>query len=128
MLDKKPLIDEETHLMMIQIGIIVYAIRNTYPMTKTLLSKLSHISNYLINRIEHGQSNFNMLKFGRIIKTFGFGYSDFYSLQGSKIESEKVLRKFQETCFINQEKIDFLLRYWSDNPPMEEKDPILKLF
>ena len=126
-MNKKIEIDEEMYLVQIKDGIIAYAIRKMFPMTKTQLSKLSGVSTYLIFMIEHGRSNYNVPKFIRMLKALDYLASEFYHIQESKFESERFLRKFQKRCSIDQDKVDFLIRYWSENPP-EERDPIRKLF
>jgi len=126
-MNKKIKFDEKMCLVLIQIGILAYAIRRMFPMTKTQLSKLSGVSTYLIFMIEHGRSNFILSKHERLLKALDYLLSEFYHIQESKFESERFLRKFQKRCSIDQEKVDFLIRYWSENPP-KEKDPILKLF
>lgn len=126
-MNKKLEFEEKLRLVLIQVGILAYAIRRMFPMTKTQLRKLSGVSTYLIFMIEHGQSNIDICKFERMLKALDYLLSEFFYIQESKFESERFLRKFQKRCSIDKDKVNFLLRYWSENPP-KEKDPIYKLF
>lgn len=118
----------EDKLVKIRFGIVVFILRMFLHITQDALGKKCKLTRGTICLIEHGFSSVIGRNEIKVIRGLGISRSEFFRYADFDHQMKKLLEKFQLTFSINPSKIEFLYRYWSDNPPMDELNPVKLLF
>jgi transcriptional regulator with XRE-family HTH domain len=115
-------------LFNIKIGIFFYSHRRILDLRQEELEKLIPLSRSCISLIEHGQRSASGNNISILLEFFGFTMGQGFNIIDDPKAIKEHLEKFRIICNENQENVDFLFSYWSEKPPLDEKDPILILF
>lgn len=119
---------EDDGLRNIKFGIFVYIPRRKLDLKQREVIPKFKITRSTISLIEHGQKRMIGNNQARLLEFFGYTLGTAYSIIENKEKMYEFLLNFQNKCGIKPEKIEYLFQYWSETPPLEDKNPILKLF
>ena len=119
---------EDDCLRNIKFGIFIYILRREFHLKQEEVKPKFKITRSTISLIEHGQNSMIGNNQGRLLEFFGYTLGAAFSIIEDKEKMVEFLLIFQKKCDIKPEKIEYLYWYWSETPPIENKNPILKLF
>jgi len=120
--------NEDDWLRNVKYGIFVYILRKNAKLLQKDVKPKFKIDRSTVSVIEHGQHRMIGNNQAKLLEFFGKTMGSGFTIIEDKVKMYEFLLAFQEKCSIKPEKIEFLYQYWSDDPPIEEKNPILKLF
>jgi len=119
---------DQDSLIDIQSGIFIYIHRRIRFLKQEDLEEKTKVTRSCISLMEHGHRDSRISYFKRILSFFGFSIGSGFTIIEDKNLMKEHLENFRIICNVKQENVDALYAYWSDTPPIEEKDPILKFF
>lgn len=127
-LTKMDIVQNREKLFNIKVGIFLYCNRRMAGLSQEQLEELVPLTRSAISLIEHGVRSASGNNISILMEFFKFSEPMGYAVIRDQNAMRKHLNQFQKICNESQENVDFLFSYWSDNPPIEEKNPILKYF